>query len=240
MGNFSNPQMDLIRRQAQSELSNYGGPTLEYGGPSDDQEDNYTGYDDDMLDFEGETSFINEENSNRNFTFTIDNTANNTDQTVLLNPSFQPSSPNKVADGNFLSVAGATLVGTGAPGLINSLLAFVKENPSKVVMFKIESTHAEQIGKTMKLIGRSPFRTLETEDIPFSFYRNENTQQDKIVTVRRPFFWDNQTEIQMVIAASARTTISFIFGAIANTAKSLRVKSDAGTRSKNRMKQRGY
>ena len=101
--------------------------------------------------------------------------------------------------------------------------------PMRCLGLKIEATVNTQIGMSMTIQGKSPFRTLESVQVFFANYRNSMTNQDKIVEVPYKHQWDNQTEIRIGIAANCTSTFTWYFGAILNTAKSLRKKADAAT-----------
>lgn len=188
----------------------------------------YDGYGDDILDFDGQqTSFRDEIQTGRRFTIKVDNSAAGAvEQTIIIFPSYAPSSANVIKDGAFLSIGGASLNATGQPGSINALLNFVFNNPTRCLGFKVQSSHSDQMSKSLLIKPKSPFRSLTDEPIFLEDYRNEHVFQDKMVTVNRRFQVDNQTELQAVIAAGAVTTFTFFFGATLNTAKGLQKKAD--------------
>lgn len=224
--------MRAIEQQADNFLSNFGGPNLEFVGQEyRGGDDPYDGYGDAMVDFgEGTStanSFQNEVESGRRFTVTLDNTANAAPKTMILNPSFDPSSPNIATDGSSLSIEGTAVIVTGQFKKLKALQEFIKYNPTRCIGFKMEATSSTQIAQSMKLFGRSPFRDLESEQVVFSDYRSSATFQDKIVEVNYKHQWDHQTEIQFVVAANTSVTVTFYFGGILNAAKGLRKKAAA-------------
>jgi hypothetical protein len=211
--------MDLqyITRQANEEMSNYEGDEnrgREYTG--------YTGYKDDFVDFDGKgLSFASSIAANRVYTVTISNTTG-ANQTVLLCPSYVPSSANVVADGVIGGVA--NFIGSGSPKTIANFLAWVNVNPTHVVAMRIQSTLAAQLQQTMTFTRKSPFKDLETDLINLGSFVNEANNNDKLVTINRPFQMDNQTEISVPIPSTAVTTFTFFCGAVLNTAAALNNK----------------
>lgn len=235
VGRRNNNNMRAIEADAENFLSNFDG----FGGAVARHDDyqggdpalvGYDGYGDDLLDFDGiSTTFKNEIESNRRFTISIDNSANAADQTVILFESFDPSSANVITDGAFLSVGGANLTASTPSGKIKALRAFFYQNPTRCLGFKIQSDQVSQIDKSLKLLPRIPFQNLTDKTIYFNDYTNEHVYQEKKVSIPYRFQVSNQTEVQLVVAASAKTTITFYFGAILNTHKALLVKADAAS-----------
>jgi hypothetical protein len=127
-----------------------------------------------------------------------------TDETIILNPSYDPSNANSVTDGDFLSTSGAghTLNGVGDKRTIVAFKAWVKKNPLLCTGVYIETDNTKQLSKSIKLIYKNdPFQTgTGDRTIRFSDYKKESRFQDKELLVSAPFVWDDQTEIQLVCA----------------------------------------
>jgi hypothetical protein len=216
--------MRSIESEADAYLSSYEG----MGGQEDLSLIGYDGFGDDLLDFDGiGTTFKNEIETNRRFTITIDNSANAVDRTVILFESYDPSSANVITDGAFNSVEGTAMSASTPFGKIKALRAFVFNNPTRCLGFKVESDQISQISKSLTITPKIPFQNLTDKTVFFSDYTNEHVYQDKKVSIPYKFQVDNQHEVKIVIAASAKTTLTFFFGAVLNTGKALKVKADA-------------
>ena len=196
------------------------------------------GYDDDFLEFDGAAnSFANEIMTGRRFTVQIDNTqagdapaiAASSDKNIILIPSFNPQGGTVVVDGaqniQGTHAAPQELRITGVPETLVSLQKWIERNPVRCLGFKLESTNTLQMGKFLTIAPRSPFRKLESENIYIQDYKTENQYNDKVATINRPFFMDNQTDIIFQVSKNSITTITFYFGAALNTAKALRKKA---------------
>lgn len=215
-----------IQAAADNYLSSFDGE----GAPDD-----YLGYDDDFLEFDGEAnSFANEVRTGRRFTIQIDNTQGgsseaigaSTDKALILVPSFNPSGGSTVTDGSN-TVSGQAVVVSGVPETLASLQKWIERNPVRCLGLKIEATNVLQMGKFLTISPKSPFRKLESENIYIADYKTENQYNDKVATIMRPFFMDNQTDIILNVSKNSVTTVTFYFGAALNTAKALRKKAAA-------------
>lgn len=225
-----------IQAAAEKYLSSFNGDqSSEFSG------DEYLGYDDDFLEFDGEAnSFANEVRTGRRFTITLDNMqagdapaiAASTNKNVILVPSFNPSGGFVIVDGGnnvpgANGEAGQNVVVSGIPESLVSLQKWIEKNPVRCLGLKIESTNVLQMGKYLTIAPKSPFRKLESENIYIQDYKDERQYQDKVATIMRPFFMDNQTDIILQLAKASITTVTFYFGAALNTAKALRKKAAA-------------
>lgn len=195
-----------------------------------DEGNMYTGYQDDFIDFGGkDLDFASEIATDRVFTYTITNATAGT-LTALLCPSYSPNTP----AGTYPIVEGvmvANFSASGSPKTITNFLAFINVNPTSIIAMKIVSNVSAQLAAVMNIVRKSPFRDLETEQIVLGSYTSEINNNDKMVTVRRPFQMDNQTEISLPIPAGATTSITFYCGAVLNTARALNNKSNRAGRS---------
>jgi len=192
-----------------------------------DYQETYTGLGDDFVDFGGKAlDFASEIASDRIFSITVNNAgAYGGPITVLLTPSYIPSIAGNVVRDGGLSGA-ASVVCSGAPKTIAEFIAFIGRNPTAVVAMKVRSTHAEQLAQTINITRKSPFATLGSEQINLESFTTEIANNDKMVTVRRPFQIDDQTEVSVVVPQGATTTFTFYCGAVLNTAKALHSKSN--------------
>lgn len=206
-----NDQMD--------DLSNYDG----------DDANTYTGFGDDLVDFGGNgVDFANEIGTDRVYSMTITNTTGAT-QTVILCPSYVPSNAAAVIrDGVII----ANLSAVGAPKTIANFLGFIAQNPTSVVAFRVSTDNTQMLYQTITLTRKSPFRDLESEYIPLGSFTTEFATNDKMVTVRRPFQMDNQTELSVTIPTATNVTFTFYCGAVLNTSKALNNKSKRAGRNR--------
>lgn len=210
----------INRLASNGHLTNYEG---------DMRNNDYTGYGDHLVDFGGaKLDFGTELGSNRIFAITIVN-ASASSATVLLNPSYSPQTGARVAtaaEGQMIATDGTgTVSGSGSPSTITNFLAFVKANPTRVLGIKISSTNDAQLAVTMTISRKSPFRNLESELIPLSLYTSEYANNSKMITVRREFQLDDQTEVAVPVPAGTTTTFILVCGAVLNTSAALNTKA---------------
>jgi hypothetical protein len=229
------PGLSLARISglADNDLSNYDGDDAGRHGFDDDAigyDDEYTGFGDDHLDFGGKTiDFANEVSVDRVFTIII---VNGTAATVnvLLCPSYTPSvSANVINDGAFI----VNMTATGAPKTIANLISFIGRNPIKVLAIKVSSTVAQQLAEVINIVPKSPFKTLETNQITLGSFTSEANQNDKMVTVNLTnanYQFDDQTEWNVNVPVGT-STFTFYFGATLNSARALNQKSQRAHKS---------
>ncbi len=215
--------MNLQRINAVARQAGYSG----YEG--DAHGEMYSGYGDEFLDMGKGADFSQEMATGKIFVITIAN-GSAAIQKVLLTPSLSPSDEYRVIrDGQIPTAAGAgaiaTLVGSGSPSTIKEWLAYIADNPSRVLGFQVSSDSALQLAKIITITRKSPYGTLENELIPLVAYRSENAFNDKLATVRRPFQVDNQTEVTVDIPANSTTSFVLYMGASLNVAKALNDKA---------------
>jgi hypothetical protein len=225
--------MNLLKKignAADEALSNFSGstamePETGYFDGYDEDFDGYDGYGDDLVDFDGVgLSFAQQVSNGRRFTVNVVN-ALASDEEFIMFPSYVPSSVNLMTDGAFLSIAGNALNANGKPKTIKNLQNFLFYNPGICLGLKITSTQAVQLEKEMTITPKHPYGDLENRTIFFADWQNENTFRDKVVTINEQFHVDNQHEIKTTIVANSTLTMTFYFGAILNTAKSLAKKN---------------
>lgn len=245
-----NMEMSNIEREALSHLSNFDGDENSYEGYSND--DNYDGFDDDMLDFDGVgRSFSNEASAGRIFTFTVTNTT-----TALAYFYLCGGYKNKAADtdsiantgtltdGAFKGVDSAgALLGTaglsgssGSQATLNQFRRFYEANPVHVTAFKIDASEVGLIsGMTIDIEELSPFQgSLYRAPIRPSVFVNENTFRDKVATVPMDFDLNDQVVVRVLLpAGAANNTVTFtiVCGGILNSATALKTKRQKAARN---------
>lgn len=198
--------------------------------------DNYDGYGDDHLDFGGtNVSFKDRVSSDRIFTMNVENN-HSADTDVVLWPGYtsegRAAGAVVVTDGLTEIAAGKGIIGSGSPKKIANIQAFVEKNPSLVKGFKVRAkTSADQLEQQMLIRELSPFRDLESRTIPLSAYQDENTQQEKVVTVPEEVYITNQTEVSIKILTLEKVTFTWFFGAVLNDAVALQKKHRKANRN---------
>lgn len=164
--------------------------------------------------------FKNQSKLDKVFKITVSNN-NAADQLVIINPSRKPSYPLRVIqDGNIPYASGATdLTASGSPNTIAELLAYIKDCPSRVLTVKVASNNSAQISNSLIITHRNVFAQPGSETINLDKYTDEYAPNDKLVTVKKEFQLDNDTELGIVIPAAMTvgsnptiTTFSFTFG----------------------------
>lgn len=224
---------------AKKNLSNFDGDDLlSYSGDIAAEFNAYTGAGDVFVDFDGNNSFLDEEGRRheRIITITIEN-ANATDEVIRilggllsnerdLGFGFFPMVRGQLlADGNNFAVSNNPITLTTKPNKWEYFRAFIKNNPSRCLGFKVTSTDANQIEQTILIKRESPFKNLQDRTIYLANYQNEHTFRDKQVTVPEHIQFDDQQFIETTIVANSTMTITFYFGAVLNLGKTLIKKS---------------
>lgn len=220
-----NGDLSELEAEALDNLSNFDGYEGALGG--------YSGYKDDFLSFDGVAqSFANEVAANRIFTVTVTNSASTASAFYII-PGFKNyNADGTVADGvmkegNFKAIgaSAAETSSTGSPATIDQFRRFVERNPTRVVGMKMTASSASVISDMLIVKEeQSPFRELGTSTIYSTLYQNENTYNDKVVTIKEGFDLNDQIAIKVNMPASSSVTFNFICGAILNPAEALKAK----------------
>jgi len=192
----------------------------------------YTGYGDDAVDFDGkEKSFATKIGAGRIFTITIVSGATGT-KTVILNAAYttseNPASSIVLAEG-----AVSLITTTGSPKSFDNFAAFVARNPILVNGFKVRAkVSATQLENQITVKHITPFKDAESQIISLSAYQDENTFQDKVVTVPEEVILSHQTLVYTQILEGETMTITWFCSAILNTALMLQKKRDKAKKAK--------
>jgi hypothetical protein len=201
----------------------------------------YTGYNDDLVDFDGQaTDFANEVAGQRTFTLTFTNLIQTGVKYAGLSPAYIHTyaagniNGAPIATGVMVTDTGKTLTAQGTPKAIEELTAFLADNPARLVSMKIVSNNADQLAQMCIIKQRSPFRNLEDSYLNLADYTVETSNNDKMLTLKGlQYQFDKQTEFLFPIVPSAdgvtavKTTITLKFGAVLNTAAALNKKAYA-------------
>lgn len=211
----------LINKQASEDLTSFEGN--DFSNPNGYGVRRYTGYNDDLVDFAGKgVGFADSLATNRIFTMVITNTTG-VGKNILLSPSYVPAigaNTHVIKEG--LIIAG--LNANGNPKSIDEFIAWINLNPTQVVAMRLQSNLSAQLQTTMNIVRKSPFKSLENESINIGSFVSEANNNDKLVTVNRPFQMDNQTEISLFVPDTAITTVTLFCGGVLNTAAALNNK----------------
>lgn len=192
----------------------------------------YNGYGDDAVDFDGkEKSFATKIGAGRIFTITIVSGATGT-KTIILNKAYvntdNPASSIVLAEG-----AVSLITTTGSPKSFDNFAAFVALNPVLVNGFKVRAkVSATQLENQVTIRHITPFKDAESRIISLSAYQDENTFQDKVVTVPEEFVLSHQTLVYTQILEAETMTITLFCSAILNTALMLQKKRDKAKKAK--------
>lgn len=216
-----------IESIARENLSNFEGEQYEgeqYEGESYEGE-SYEGVDafggDDFVQYDG----INlAKNGGQTFTFTVAN-ANAATRTVALCGGIDRNFVGLVKTGAFNDVNNAAgLTGSGQPKAIEVFTEFVRNNPLRISTIQIASTDAAQTYQTMVMKMDSPFRDLESKNIPLQAHVSPGDFKDKLVIVPAHQYgiqFDNQTVLLLPIPGSSTATITIYVGPILNASGAL-------------------
>lgn len=222
------PSMKEIEADAKH-LSSFdgGGVMRQMANDGFDDEDNYDGFDDDDLSFDGQSrSFNSQHTGNRLLSLTINNAANLTDVTVGLFSSFKALFAT-AAEGATASIEG-TAIQVTSNGLtkLQDIQKYSQLNPMKVVGMRVVFTQAPQSGKTIAFTYQDPFESAKETVLQPESYRSERNNQDKIITIPVGFTLGNQTDVKVQVLAGEKLNLYIMFGGVYNTSKSLSKKHE--------------
>jgi hypothetical protein len=238
--------LSVIENEALRALSSYEGENYE------GENDNYDGFGDEFISFDEyedsfnglAQSFALELKSSKAFIMTIDNTQG------LVPPNSPPATaPVQQAvtfylnrgykaileaqtnqgkgilfEGVCLSIEGVPLKVTGRPSSYSELLVWSTFNPTRILGFKVASADANNLETVLEVEPLSPFKKLGSRNIYIGAHRDEHTFKDNVVTVKEGFDFNNQVSIKGGMTPNSTVTLTFVFGAVLNTAVALKKK----------------
>jgi hypothetical protein len=235
------PSLNTIQNYANNHFTNFDDDELidmpnAYGM----ENQMYTGYNDDMLDFGGMGiggNLLNEIATNRIYTLTITNT-DTAARSFLLTPGYNPANTNIARTGATVSrepnQPANSLILAGDPRPVEFFQAGINRNPVNVVGLQVE-------GDTL-LLGRGSISivtndyTKETDDVEtinFNHYMNTgDANGGKLIHIKRHFTISYATEIRIKVPESSKVTLTFLLGASLNTHKALRKKNQKAASTK--------
>jgi hypothetical protein len=190
-----------------------------------DDEDDYDGFVDDDLNFDGKSQSLHDvQRSQRLLSLTIIN-ANATDVTVALGASFKAAFA-ACGEGATTSVEGSNITvrsnATYTKLVPTQKLAYL--NPLQVVGLRVTFTTPTQASKLISYTYQNNWASPKSFELQPESYRTEKNQQDKIITIPVGFVWGNQTDFTIQVAANETLNLFVMFGAEYNTSKSLSKK----------------
>lgn len=224
-----------LERLAGAHLSHFdGNPDLvNYDGVSDEWDD-FSGPNLSLVDFDGAQpdesgAFFPQElqqgrSKKRIFQFTVSNTGL-VDRDFFLNEGLDTGAVGTILADNaaLVPIGGAgTIAVAGKLKNLKYLRAFFRQNPTRILGFKIASTDALQIETNVSIETESPFHAaLKSRQIVLADYQNEHTYRDKVVTVPEQFQLDEKTKVRMTVVANSSMTVTLYVGAVFNASKAL-------------------
>lgn len=186
----------------------------------------YSGAGDNLLDFGKATSFINEGNAGRVFTYTIAN-ASSSDVDVCLNPGSQA-----VETGSFAAADGTittSVTGSGRPSSIAKFLNYAKHNPTRIKGIQIQVSNEAQLANPIRFKTINPFKAVDSEEerIPTN-YQNPADSNTKLVEISDVEGWgvSDESQLYLTVGAGYSVTVTLVCGASFDAAKALNKKAD--------------
>lgn len=158
------------------------------------------------------------------FVFTVSNSGS-AEKSFYLNPGLDIDADKigLVKDGDFNAIGEAlgsaqTLNGKGYPGKIRELHEYIRNNRMWSVQTKIVSDKAVQFSGAISVKKTNPFlESTGSRPVLLSDPQNENTFQDKIVTINKPLLFDYENAVKINIAGNS--TMSITLNLVRVTAK---------------------
>lgn len=239
--------MDLqkLEQYADRHLSSFSGfEDQNYSGFEDD--DNYTGENDDFVDFGGSARNFGQVNSDKMFTLNFGlatTSSNTTDHKIYVLPGLKWY-PGAVGKG-FISGTTSIQNINGGDALykvtsivpmsdLDLLYAWIAENPIQCYAIRIQTgtVNKAQLSEALIIRHQSAFRTMEEKYLyPAALLDQHSFQNDTVLFETPNLILSNQTQIEYNLKGipGASITMTFFCGANINAAKALEKKvSKAG------------
>ncbi len=195
------------------------------------QDGEYTGLDDDMVDFGSSgASFASELANHKVFTTIITN-GTGLVQRVSFGASMEPvPGTNQLQEGVVNGIAGLTC--SGDPHSYDFFKKFIARYPARLVAMKITSTSEAQLSQSINVTRISPFEQLGSKPQSLSSSTRETNVNTRMVTLQNlNYQLDDQTDLSINIPANTTSTFTLYIGAIFNGAKALNEKATRAKRS---------
>jgi hypothetical protein len=185
-------------------------------------------------------NFAQEGHAGKQFSFSVSNAAlvNRTVQLFAGYLTGSPLRPGQLTDGAFNDIQ-------GNPGLeavsgddqikIAELHEFLKHNPTRLVMMRIQSTDERQMNEKIRISQHNVFARQGTETIDPAIYKTAGDFNSKIVTFPVDVQLDDKSDVKYTFVNGSTTTITLYFGATLDKALSLRRKAAIARANVNRV-----
>ena len=192
----------------------------------------YTGANDPSIQIPGNVkNFAMEGYIGQQFTLTIRNTAAAL-RTVRLfagyNTGDNAAASGQLADGDFNDTAGnagLTATSSDPESNIRGFQRYVKDNPTRVVHLRIQTTVAEQLQQAIKVRRLDPFNQKGATSIVPALVVGGNQFNDKIAYLTTEIQLDDLSDILMNVVPTSSTTLTFFCGATLSRSQELEVKA---------------
>lgn len=183
----------------------------------------YTGAGDAFLDFGNASSFVDEDNSGKRFSFKVVNNSGS-DEIIQLNEILgQIAGASLLKEGEIKT----SVMAKGSPRSIDVLTKYIAANPIRLRSIKLNVDDASQLDEPLRYIVDSPFRTAQEEERIPSNYQNQDTSNPLMTEVTDIKNWalSNESTVAFKLGAGRTANISILFGASLDCKKALDVKS---------------
>ena len=184
----------------------------------------YTGGGDNMLDFGSAASFIDEDSSAKRFSIKISNDSEDA-VTLQFNEIIAAiEGATIIKEGN--PVANVSV--KGSPRSVDVLLAYLKENPTRLRTIKLNVNQTDQLDEPLRFRKETPWKTyVEEERIPSDF-QSQDTNNPLMSEVDDVEDWvlSEQSTIIYTIRSKRTVSLSLLFGASLDNAKALEKKAN--------------
>jgi hypothetical protein len=199
------------------EAAGFNGPAYAMDG------EDYTGLEDEHIDFGGQGASFNTEHSDgKSFSVAVENTTTSTKRVSFGAALEAVAGTTQLKEGTV--VTGVTC--NGSPKSYDVLKDFIKLNPTRLIALKVQSSNEEQLSQSLIVTRVSPFENLGSKNLNFSAFTKEGAFNTKMLTlVGLDLQLDDQTDIAVDIPAGTRTVFTLFVGGIANSAKMLNTKA---------------
>ena len=193
----------------------------------------YTGEDDDLLQFNGDSNSFAGELQNhleKQFVFTIAN-ANAAARTAVLFAGYFKGNatlaPGQVVQGAFNDKTGAVgLSGnTASEKSLEELYQYINNIPTRLIAIQMQSDVSAQLQQSLRYQRLNPFKTEPTKILRPNNFRNQNSFQDRLVSFPVDVQLDVLSLMELTIVPTSNCTLTLFFGTSLNNVVALERKA---------------
>ena len=183
----------------------------------------YIGSGDNMLDFRGANSFVDENGSGKRFQLKIVNASNSADAKINLNPAVSVSGYESLKEGTVMT----SVTANGTPRSIDVFLAYVKANATRIQEIKIKVSDSGQLDEALKYYQETPWESQKEEQRIPSDFQDSDTNNEKIAKITDIQKWQLSAmdTLLYTVRSGVTVNISILFGASLDCAIALRNKA---------------